>query len=288
MDNLLNKLFPPKCLFCNEVGELFCKACLRKCRLYKKQKCIVCEKESLFGVTHLQCQQMNRANAAASNLDNKDSELQLTIPTQLISMFDYEGVVRNCIRKAKYSSKQFMALKTLTVVGVKLFARMQERRASATETTVNTITTISAEVSTSKCDAQPTQLQNPSFFEGFTVIPIPMNKDKYKERGFNQAEIIAKSVSREFKLSYNDTYLVRVRSTKAQYEYDRKRRFANVKGAFAVAKPATSDSSVSGKKILLVDDICTTGATFLEAAKTLYQAGAAEVRCFSLSRKVLD
>ncbi len=112
-------------------------------------------------------------------------------------------------------------------------------------------------------------------------LPIPSSPKKLSQRGFNQANMIAEEVSKKFKPALIKDLLVRSRSTEAQHTQNREGRRENVKGAFSV----TSPGKILGKKVILVDDISTTGATFLESAKVLYEAGAAEVQCFALSKR---
>jgi len=114
----------------------------------------------------------------------------------------------------------------------------------------------------------------------FIIVSIPVSKEREKLRGFNQVDVISKSFSKKFKLEIDNALLKRIRDTKSQHSSSRKQRFKNVSNSFL------SDLGVKGKKILLIDDISTTGATFLEASKILYQNGALEVRCFSLSKKL--
>ncbi len=114
---------------------------------------------------------------------------------------------------------------------------------------------------------------------GYTVIAVPLSQRKSKERGFNQAGLIAQAVAEEFSLDYQDPVLTRKKNTKAQHKKTREERFENLKNAFA----CTGD--LEGSTVLVVDDICTTGATFLESARALYEAGAQEVRCFSLAKE---
>ena len=120
---------------------------------------------------------------------------------------------------------------------------------------------------------------NPNL-EGFAVVPIPLSKQRAKSRGYNQAEIIAQIVSKNMQLKLKTNILSRIEHTKAQYTSNRAQRFKNMQTAFE------GSSQAKGKKILLVDDICTTGATFVSASKALYQAGAKEVRCFSIAKKL--
>ena len=112
------------------------------------------------------------------------------------------------------------------------------------------------------------------------VVPIPLHRQRLRERGFNQAEIFAKHLCSAEGLALRPELLVRKRATKAQAELERDKRHENVQNAFLCHLP----HAVEGKSVLLVDDVCTTGATLNEAARTLRTAGAAEVRAISLAR----
>jgi ComF family protein len=111
------------------------------------------------------------------------------------------------------------------------------------------------------------------------VMAMPMHWRKQWDRGFNQAELLAGPVARRLglKLSKN---LRRSRYTQAQAGLDEAGRRANLKGSFRVKQP----SAVAGKRILLIDDVLTTGATLRTAAEALKQAGAARVTVLTLAR----
>ena len=113
--------------------------------------------------------------------------------------------------------------------------------------------------------------ENPDFCQGFTVSPIPLHFSKMKERGFDQAFLIARQVARILKLPLEGGLLRRAE------------RALNIKGAFEVNRPEL----VAGKNILLVDDVFTTGATVNEAAKILKKEGAGKVYVFTLGRVVV-
>jgi ComF family protein len=164
-------------------------------------------------------------------------------PVSILSAFEYEGIVRNCIKTAKYRGKTFAPLKKL-----------------ATE----------AVVVASKADFDP---------GGLIVTSIPLGRRRSRNRGFNQAAVIGRTVAREFSLLYKDNILTRKKETAAQYEKSRRDRFKNMSGAFSCY------TNLSDKKILLVDDICTTGATLLSASRALYSAGADKVLCFTVAKK---
>jgi len=116
--------------------------------------------------------------------------------------------------------------------------------------------------------------------ENFDVImPMPMHWRKRWERGFNQAELLAAPVARRYglKLSHN---LHRTRYTKAQAGLNEKQRQENLKDSLRVRRAA----ELSGKRVLLIDDVFTTGATLRAAAAVLKANGAARVTALTLAR----
>lgn len=116
------------------------------------------------------------------------------------------------------------------------------------------------------------------------IIPVPLHPKRQRERGYNQAAILAKELARQLHLPLLRKNLRRVRSTEHQTaQTGRKARQQNVKDAFQVRHP----DALQDKDVILVDDIMTTGATANECAKTLKQAGARLVLVLTLSRRVL-
>lgn len=112
------------------------------------------------------------------------------------------------------------------------------------------------------------------FFTGFDFITaVPLYKNRLKERGYNQAEILATILKSRIHKPYKNL-LERIHPTLPQMSIkDQKKRKINVKGAFSLIEK----NIVVGKNILLVDDVATTGATIFEAAKVLKQNGAKSV-----------
>lgn len=113
------------------------------------------------------------------------------------------------------------------------------------------------------------------------VVPIPLHPKKLRERGYNQAEDVAKVVGRYLSLPLWNDYLVRVRYTKPQTKLKEQERKENIKGAFSV--PGKKKQKGEDKKILLVDDVYTTGVTLNEASREMRGCGA-EVFSFTLAR----
>ena len=119
-----------------------------------------------------------------------------------------------------------------------------------------------------------------NFWEGKILVSIPLSKRKLKKRGFNQAEEVAEELSKIFKIPLIFNCLVKIKETPPQAELSEKERKENIKGLFLVKEK----EEVKDKKILLVDDVYTTGATMEEAAKVLKEAGAKEVRGIVVAR----
>lgn len=105
------------------------------------------------------------------------------------------------------------------------------------------------------------------------LIPVPLHKSRYRERGFNQSEIIAEEISKIIGLSVLKNVLKRKKNTKDQTNLSPQQREENVRGAFVVSQP----EMINGKNIILVDDVITTGATLNECARMLKQAGAERI-----------
>lgn len=114
-----------------------------------------------------------------------------------------------------------------------------------------------------------------------TIIPIPLHYRRLNWRGFNQAEIIAEIISEITSLRTENTILIRSSTSRPQAEIDKKsERLKNMDNQFKVF----TDEKVRGKTLLLIDDICTTGATLNECARVLKKAGAKKVIGFVVAR----
>ncbi len=119
------------------------------------------------------------------------------------------------------------------------------------------------------------------------VVPVPLHRSKYAQRGFNQARSLAvyalgylRKSHPDWQLTLASSTLMRLRATESQAGLTFRQRRLNVSGAFTVSDPA----AVNMKHILVIDDIFTTGATARAAAQALVQAGAASVWVATLAR----
>ena len=118
------------------------------------------------------------------------------------------------------------------------------------------------------------------------LIPVPLHWRRLASRKFNQSALLAFKLSAQTGLPCVSDVLLRVQYTKPQMRLDRKTRLTNVKKAFAVAHDAAL--AITGKNVLLIDDVMTTGATVEACAKALKKAGAARVDVLVLARTVKE
>ncbi len=116
---------------------------------------------------------------------------------------------------------------------------------------------------------------------GDLVVPVPVHADRAKRRGYDQAELIAKSAAQALGLPMAPI-LERTRATTAQFDLDRADRATNVTGAFALRPDAPVPSR---RWVVLVDDVVTTGATLAACAEALLAAGAIGVSAVTVARE---
>ncbi|MCL2499860.1 MAG: ComF family protein [Defluviitaleaceae bacterium] len=160
--------------------------------------------------------------------------------TQNDSAFAYDGILRDIIRDVKFRNKKNHA----RALG-RLWADILKKRISFTDV---------------------------------TLVPVPLHPKKERGRGFNQAEILARELSKGLNLPVQNT-LIRVTDTLPQAGLPPAQRIENVADAFRIAPRY----NIRGKSYIMVDDIFTTGASLNECARTLLDGGAREVACLTLS-----
>ena len=116
------------------------------------------------------------------------------------------------------------------------------------------------------------------------IVPVPLHKKRLNWRGFNQSEILAEKISGFYGLEVKNI-LVRNKNIKPQADIeDRESRMNNIKDSFACSANINGRPACVGRNIILVDDICTTGATLNECAKVLAANGAGKVRALVIAR----
>jgi len=125
------------------------------------------------------------------------------------------------------------------------------------------------------------RFQNSVFQDATLVIPVPLSKKRFLERGFNQAAVLSKILSRQLNIKFDEQSLVRkIHTPMHRIGMDGKARAMSVENAFDVKRP----KFIEGAKILLVDDVFTSGATVSNCAKVLKQNGAEKVYVYTLAK----
>ena len=112
------------------------------------------------------------------------------------------------------------------------------------------------------------------------VIPVPLHIKRLRERGYNQCLLLAQRIAKYLKIPYEKTVLKKIKPTLPQVGLSQIQRRKNVKGSFTVTHPFL----IKEKRILLIDDVFTTGSTVNECAKVLHKAGANGVWVATLAR----
>ena len=115
-----------------------------------------------------------------------------------------------------------------------------------------------------------------------TIVPVPLHPKRLRWRGFNQAVLLGREVSRLWRIPMDPFILSRSRETPPQTQLAEEERRRNVRRAFA----PNPEKSLEGKSLLLVDDVYTSGATVNECSRALLRAGAKEVHVLTLARTV--
>ena len=120
-------------------------------------------------------------------------------------------------------------------------------------------------------------------FQADVVVPVRLHHQRERERGYNQAALIARPLAKRLRPPYKSVLLIRVRPRPDEQLLSYEERWESVRGAFAT-RPG---SQVDNLRVLLVDDVMTSGATLDSCAKTLREAGARSVIGLTVARAVL-
>jgi ComF family protein len=110
------------------------------------------------------------------------------------------------------------------------------------------------------------------------IMPVPMTRTALVKRGFNQSALVAAGVGRERGISLRLDLLHKIKETPPQLGLSRRARLSNLRGAFS------AEPGVKGLRVIVLDDVITTGATMRECARALKRAGAAEITALSSAR----
>ncbi len=222
--NLLDVLFPKRCLTCSRFGKYFCDHCVSTIRTIGVNEaiCPICERRAFGGMTHPRCK-------TKYSLDG------------LTSIFHYDGIIRQAVKTLKYRRVTNLAQEFMHLISPHL----------------------------------PTALSS-------MLIPIPLHPSRYRDRGFNQAEVLGRILADRLHIPIRTDILKRVIKTTPQVEMkDRKERLKNMKNVFSIHN---SKFVIPNSTIILFDDVFTTGATMRAAGETLKRAGAKSVWAVTMAR----
>jgi competence protein ComFC len=122
--------------------------------------------------------------------------------------------------------------------------------------------------------------EDPLWWGADALVPVPLHPHRLRQRGFNQAEILARRLSRLSGIELQTNRLIKVRDAQPQTTLSGENRRSNLKGAYSVRHGRL----LSGKTVILVDDVFTTGATMGECSRVLKEAGVQEVRAVTIAQ----
>lgn len=127
-------------------------------------------------------------------------------------------------------------------------------------------------------------LKNEKFFKNLksydTIIPVPISKKRYKERGYNQSYLLAKEIAKEAKIAINTNSLYKVKNIIEQSKLNKEERQKNIQGVYELE----NKDKLKDKRILLLDDIYTTGSTAIECCKMLNIASPKNIGVFTIAK----
>ncbi|MBI4098046.1 MAG: ComF family protein [Candidatus Levybacteria bacterium] len=246
---LLDFIFPKYCVNCKKFGDYLCPNCFARLSYDTKNICLACGNPSFDGLTHPRCR------------------------GRYVVEGSFTGVVFNSVsKKLIYQFKYKPYLSSLASFLTDLLYESLIQN----EEFVKILRSFPPEA------GRQDDSLNDIFF-----VPIPLSSKRFKKRGYNQAEILAKSLGKKLGFPvYN--CLIRIRETKSQVGLDKKKRKENVRGAFAVKvskASKVSEGELKNANIFLVDDVLTTGSTFSEACWVLKRNGAAKVWAVAFARE---
>ena len=233
--NLLDLIFPKRCVQCKKVGSYICENCFAFLSFDVKSICLSCQRPVPDGLTHKMCIGKYTIDGCFSAISYKKTA------KKLIYNFKYKPYLtdlKNFLSDLLYESL----------------------------------------------------IQNESFnrvlksSKNWIFVPIPLYSSKFRNRGYNQSEILSKELAKRLNFR-SSNFLKRVKKTQTQVGLKLEQRKKNIKNAFAFNyELITNNYELKNAHIFLVDDIVTTGSTLLEAANILKRNGAKKVYGITLAR----
>ena len=186
------------------------------------------------------CKIRLQKNALCKIEDYKDTSSYFD---EHIYLFQYTGEIRDTILKYKFNEKSYIYRTFLE------FAKNNEEMCSQIK----------------KYDI---------------IIPVPVSKKRFKQRGYNQSALIAKNLAKTLNIDYKENVLIKIKDNKPQSEMGQDKRKSNVKDVYKIK----NKEKIYQKKVLILDDIFTTGNTVNECAKVLIENSANNVGIFTIAK----
>jgi len=239
---LLDVLFPKFCLGCQKEGTYLCDDCRALLDIAEFDYCL-CDKKPIRLPLEQKSGKCNRCQDLPAQAGKKLSGLFSALP------YKEKALTRKLIYQFKYQPYLKDLAKTLASILIEHFV-------------------ISGK-------------NTEEIWENGILIPVPLDKSRIKARGYNQAEELAKELSKVLLIPVISDNLIKIKSTKSQMELTKEKRERNLQNAFAIKNPA----ELADKKIFLVDDVYTTGSTMQECARVLRDAGAKQVWGIVIARE---
>ena len=263
MRSAADSLFPRDCPVCGEIvtprGQRICRGCLQKLDFVKGHTCARCGKEIPGGTRKLSggaddlpdgtrklsggadgpSDGMRKLSGGAEDLCYDCRQMPKSFERGF-ALLNYDTVSQNCMVRIKYHHMK---------EDVQLYADLAAARLGGR------LRALGADY----------------------LVPVPVHPSRQRERGYNQAEVLAEALSQRLGIPVGRDFLLRTRKTAAQKELNAEERFRNLQEAFAIGNICPD-----AQHILLVDDIYTTGATLEACTRILRSAGVKKVWCFCI------
>jgi len=248
-DFVLDVLFPIECLGCSESSTWLCKKCFRKLKINTKQICSHCHQNSSFGKYCSKCKQHYYLNGIwiAGNYEDR-------IISKLIKTLKYHFAYDLASVLGSFLSLFFKNLiNQANFIGTDLDSKLNINKFNQIKKSPQILTNLFLKK------------------EKILIISIPLHKKRERWRGFNQSQILAKILAKNFNIKFNNE-LLRIKHKTPQANLDRENRLKNIQKCFM-----WNGNNLINHDIILVDDVTTTGSTLNEAARILKANGANEV-----------
>ncbi len=244
-DFLLELLFPTECLGCGAENTLLCKKCFKSLKINYEHYCLNCKTKNNLGEFCERCKDKFSLNGIwiAGNYQDK--------------------LIAKIIKTYKYKFSKNLNIHLGNFLSLFLKNTINKNRFSQ-----NNIGQGLHWKNLNKIKNTPNILLD---FQNTLIIPVPLHQKRLRWRGFNQSELLAQVICKNFNLDFSND-LKRIKYAKPQAKLNKSQRESSLKNSFV-----WDGNSLDKKNIILIDDVTTTGSTLNECAKTLKQNGANEV-----------